>query len=246
MKGNISLKDKLAENHINGHNERQRLIIRKRSLMPFRVEETEKTSSGRPIDLAKSDAIIAAACKLFFQIGFTQTSIEAIAALAGVSKVTVYNRFGTKEALFTAAVEAECDTMRKNINFKDIQNGDLRQTLIDFGMNMTSFLNRAEMMSFEKHLSIEAEHNPIVGQLFLDAGPHRLHASLSSLLDHAVSNGHLRIDDTLLAAELLAGMIKGLSDIERRFGHNDPNSAERTQKRVTSAVDLFLSGYAKS
>jgi TetR/AcrR family transcriptional regulator, mexJK operon transcriptional repressor len=206
-------------------------------------EQAAKNASGRPVDPVKSDAIIAAARMLFFQIGFTQTSIEAIAAHAGVSKVTVYNRYGTKEALFTAAVEAECDTMRKNINFKDVQDGDLRQTLIDFGLNMSHFLAQNEMILFEKHLSVEAENNPVIGQLFLDAGPRRLHASLSALLDHAASRGRLNIDDPALAAELLAGMIKGLSDIERRFGQHDADSAQKTKKRVTSAVDLFLSGY---
>ena len=46
------------------------------------------------------------------------------------------------------------------------------------------------------------------------------------------------------AAELLAGMYKGLADLDRRFGQMDPAKAERvTTHRIQSAVELFLSGY---
>ncbi len=207
-------------------------------------EKATKSGSGRPVDMGKSTAIVSAARHQFFQIGFAQASIESIAAHAGVSKVTVYSRFGTKEALFTAVVEAECDTMRESLNSDALYDGDLRQTLINFGLNMSRFLARDEMMRFEKHLAVEAEHNPGIGQLFLDAGPRRLHSSLTALLDHAVSMGQLQIEDTEMAAEHLAGMVKGLSDMERRFGQDDPGSAQKTKKRISSAVDLFLKGYA--
>ncbi|MEO1488476.1 MAG: helix-turn-helix domain-containing protein, partial [Pseudomonadota bacterium] len=57
---------------------------------------TEKRKPGRPSDQAKRDAIVEAASDLFFEHGFAATSIEQIASLAGVSKVTIYNHFGDK------------------------------------------------------------------------------------------------------------------------------------------------------
>ena len=68
---------------------------------------------GRPVDTTKSATILNAARYEFFNVGFAQSSIESIAARAGVSKVTVYNRFKTKEALFAAAVGNECAVMRQ-------------------------------------------------------------------------------------------------------------------------------------
>ncbi|HAL89775.1 MAG TPA: transcriptional regulator, partial [Erythrobacter sp.] len=55
---------------------------------------------GRPTDEAKRDAILGAAGASFLEHGFAASSIEQIAADAGVSKVTVYNRFGDKRGLF--------------------------------------------------------------------------------------------------------------------------------------------------
>ena len=72
----------------------------------------EVQKRGRPIDAAKRTAILQAAIHAFFEHGFAAASIEQIAADAGVSKVTVYNQFGDKRALFTGAVEQECSRMR--------------------------------------------------------------------------------------------------------------------------------------
>ncbi|EAC5618357.1 TetR/AcrR family transcriptional regulator, partial [Listeria monocytogenes] len=49
--------------------------------------------------LSKKTAIIEAALILFGKQGFTAVSIKDIAALADVSQVSIYNYFGSKEAL---------------------------------------------------------------------------------------------------------------------------------------------------
>ncbi|MFF3839762.1 TetR/AcrR family transcriptional regulator [Streptomyces sp. NPDC001930] len=56
----------------------------------------------------KRQAIVRAARDLFLREGFG-VGMDAIAAEAGVSKVTVYNHFGSKEALFTAVVAGALD-----------------------------------------------------------------------------------------------------------------------------------------
>ncbi|MEP2102079.1 MAG: TetR/AcrR family transcriptional regulator [Parasphingorhabdus sp.] len=204
---------------------------------------------GRPVDTAKSAIILDAARHEFFNIGFAQSSIESIAARAGVSKVTVYNRFKTKEALFAAAVGNECAVMRNALSVEATAGGSIRERLVHFGMEMVAFLWRDEMVRFERHLAVEVEHNPEIGLLFLDAGPRRLHQALSHLLDEAVEAGELQIDDTEQAAEHLSGMIKGLADLERRFGANISQAKipdPKAKKRVNSAVDLFLKSYSKN
>ena len=54
--------------------------------------------------IAKRDAILEAATAAFRDEGFECTSMDRIAELAGASKRTVYNHFGSKEALFQAVV----------------------------------------------------------------------------------------------------------------------------------------------
>ena len=71
------------------------------------MSSSKDIKQGRPADLAKRRAILQTAGRSFFDVGFAATSIEQVAAEAGVSKVTVYNHFGDKRGLFTAAVEAK-------------------------------------------------------------------------------------------------------------------------------------------
>ena len=51
----------------------------------------------------KRDAIGRAALTLFASDGYERTSVDAIAAEAGVSKRTVYSHYGDKESLFLSA-----------------------------------------------------------------------------------------------------------------------------------------------
>lgn len=55
---------------------------------------------------ATRGAILAAAGRLFGDQGFAATSVDTIAARAGVAKGAVYHHFPTKEALFEAVLEA--------------------------------------------------------------------------------------------------------------------------------------------
>ena len=197
---------------------------------------------GRPADAAKQDAIIGAASRRFFDDGYAATSIEQIAAEAGVSKVTIYNHFGGKRGLFTAAVELECEKMRGHFRIEDMPSGSIRDRLQAIGEAMAAFLSRPEMTRFERRIAAETEHDPGIGQAFLQAGPFRMKAALAAFLAQASALGELHIADTDLAAEQFAALTKGMGDLERRFGMQGDGAADR--RRIAGAVDVFLAAYA--
>src|SRR5260370_39756496 len=53
---------------------------------------------------AKERAIIEAAARVFLRHGYTDASVDAIAAEAGVAKQTIYNHFGGKDQLFRSVI----------------------------------------------------------------------------------------------------------------------------------------------
>lgn len=55
------------------------------------------------------DAILDAARESFAERGFSDTSVRAVAARAGVDSALVHHYFGTKDRLFTAAMELPFD-----------------------------------------------------------------------------------------------------------------------------------------
>lgn len=196
---------------------------------------------GRPLDHAKRLAIIEAASQAFFDEGFAATSIEQVAAKAGVSKVTIYNQFGDKRGLFIAAVELECEKMRGYFSIDETRGGTIRQKLKEVGEGMIAFLSRPEMTQFERRIAAETEMEPALGHAFLRAGPWRMKAAFAEFLSHANARGDLRVEDTQLGAEQFAALCKGMGDLDQRFGL-EVSSADRA-RRIDGAVDVFLAAY---
>ena len=63
------------------------------------------TKTLREGSTQKRAAILTAARELFLSDGFDRTSVDAVAARAGVSKRTVYDYFGDKQTLLQAVVD---------------------------------------------------------------------------------------------------------------------------------------------
>src|SRR2546423_1755971 len=79
------------------------------TLNQMRKNETDndaasKPRRGRPRDPERYQRILDAARSHFYAHGLERASVEAIAAEAGVSKMTVYSHFASKEGLFEAVV----------------------------------------------------------------------------------------------------------------------------------------------
>lgn len=196
---------------------------------------------GRPLDVAKREAIIAAATRAFFESGFAGASIEQIAADSGVSKVTVYNHFGDKRGLFTAAIETACSQLRTHFMIGETVRGTLRMRLLAIGEALVAFLSRPEMVQFERRIAAETVHEPEIGATFLAAGPHRMKEALAEFLRGMGVAGELEIEDYDLAAEQFASMCKGMGDVERRFGRL--GNPARDRARIEGAVEVFCRAY---
>ncbi|MDC8755720.1 TetR/AcrR family transcriptional regulator [Erythrobacter sp. sf7] len=197
--------------------------------------------AGRPLDSAKRRAIIDTAARHFFEQGYAATSIEQVAADAGVSKVTIYNQFGEKRALFAAAVECECEKMRGHFSLDAMPQGTIRDRLTAIGEAIFAFLFRPEMIQFERRIAAETEAEPAIGAAFLEAGPWRMKHAFATWLRHAHDAGELVVDDAQLAAEQFVSMCKGMGDLERRFGAEV--TPENRARRIHGAVDVFLAAY---
>src|SRR5258708_35273873 len=59
----------------------------------------------------KRAVIVDAALKAFLDAGYVETSVNQIAAAAGVSIKTLYRHFESKDDLFSAVMQAACGNM---------------------------------------------------------------------------------------------------------------------------------------
>ena len=185
--------------------------------------------------------MVAAAARSFFDVGYEATSIEQVAADAGVSKVTVYNHFGDKRSLFGAAVEHECMRIRGLFGMSEALVGSLADRLTIIGEAMSAFFSRPELIRFDRRVAAETEKDPEIGRAFLNAGPYRMKGAFTALLESMVESGELDISDCAIAAEQFVSMVKGMGDLERRFGMERNEEVDRA--RIEGAVDVFLKAY---
>ena len=199
------------------------------------------TKPGRPSDQVKRDAIVEAASQSFFALGFAATSIEQVAAQAGVSKVTIYNNFGDKRALFAAAVSRECEKMQGIFRFDQLTEGTIEERLRTIAQTMMAFFSRPEIIQFDRRIAAETEHEPEIGATFLNSGPRRMKGDFSAFLARISDSGELNIPDPELAAEQFVAMVRGMGDLERRFGFQ-PERADDA-RRMEGAIALFLKAY---
>jgi len=199
---------------------------------------------GRPIDHAKHAAILQTAKQLFLQQGFAKTTIEQVARAAGVSKVTVYSRFDSKESLFEATVQAKVAEMERTMALDPDDSRPLAERLTGIGLALITFLMSPELMAFDRILTQEVKQMPSLGKRFFNAGPGRKRAQLTAILQRAGERGELAIDNAVQAAEDLLSLWLGFSQVELKFGMVPELDADAIATKVAHGVRLFMKGYA--
>lgn len=202
-----------------------------------------KRQAGRPPDLEKAERILNTGWELFLDRGFENVSMEAIAAAAGVSKVTVYKYYPDKVTLFETAV------LRATLEIEAAQRlpsegGSLRERLEQFGLGLMHFLGSPPAIAFYSVLAGELRRHPKLSRRFYDLGPGRTMANLSAIIRDGVAAGEICVPDAAEAAEMLVGAWQGLTNYRLALAIDVEDYEARIAGRVRAAVDGFLRAYA--
>lgn len=209
-------------------------------------QHSRRHSGGRPPDRAKDAAILGAARHSFFERGFAASTIEDIAARAGVSKVTVYKRFEDKEALFEAAVRAEMAAMIAQLDHEPAGDGSLAQYLNAFGYVLLRFLFSPAHVALDRMLAFDLAQSPDMARRFFNAGPGHCRARIAAVLETAAERGEIEIDDPILAAADLLSLWRGFLEKELEFGIIDGIEDQQLRFRVERGTRNFLRMASKS
>jgi TetR/AcrR family transcriptional regulator, mexJK operon transcriptional repressor len=203
-------------------------------------------TSGRPKDRRKRAAILAAARRMFLNEGLAATSLEAVAAAAGVSKVTVYGHFGDKTGLFEAVVLAKTEELADALGELGAGAAPLGELLVPMGERLLAFLTQPELQAFDRLLSQAAAKHPALARRFFAAGPGRVRRLLAGLIAEAARRGEISPDDPERAAEDLLVLWRGMLDLEIRLGGATPPDARQRAERIRRATAVFMRAHGTS
>jgi len=87
------------------------------------------TSRARMTGKQRREQLLEVGRKLFADKGFEATTVEEIAAKAGVSKPVVYEHFGGKEGLYAVVVDREIRSLLDGITGALTSDGHARRLL---------------------------------------------------------------------------------------------------------------------
>jgi len=206
------------------------------------------SSHEAPAVMGKSErrrqAILVVARELFQAQGYAATSMSEIAARLGGSKGTLYNYFRSKEELFAAFMQDNCQVGADEV-FQNLgpAGEDLRRALTELGMNFMTFLLKPETMAVHRLVVAEGERFPELGRIFYEAGPKRGQESLVKFFGPLIEQGRMRPGDPLEVSRWFKDIL--LANIYNRklWGVIDTLTPEETRAHVDKAVEVFLAAF---
>lgn len=197
--------------------------------------------------LASAGAIMDAAATLFLRNGYLGTSMDEVAALARVSKQTVYTHFADKERLFTELVLSNTGAVDAFIG--DVAAGlhDSEDVATDLGALARRYLRyvtRPQSLQLRRLVVGEAGRFPDLVGAYYERVPERVIGALATEFAHLTRRGRLRAPDARLAADHFAWLVVG-APIDRAMfrGPDDVPDPAQLDRIADAGVRAFLAAY---
>ena len=156
--------------------------------------------------MASGEVIREAATELFLRKGYLGTSMDEIAAQAGVSKQTVYTHFADKEQLFTDLVRSTmgvADEFIQVVTDRLPETDDLERDLGELARLYVTSVIQPRVLQLRRLVIGEAGRFPELARAYYERAPDRVIGTLTSCLRRLRERRLLHIKDPLLAASHL-------------------------------------------
>lgn len=167
--------------------------------------------------------------------------MDAIAAEAGVSKMTVYSHFPSKGELFIAAVASRsAELMGSDMPAMDPLKP--KQALTSIGRAFLRLIRDDQVAQHHRILFGLRDAHPEVRQAFHDDGPDRMRQALANYLAEATRLGSLKVKQPALAADQFMGLFLGMGQLRHLLNLGKPTEQD-DEALLKANVALFIKGH---
>lgn len=175
--------------------------------------------------------------------GYEATSMDRIAARAGVSKRTVYNHFASKEVLFTRILEALLERGLDGLDLRYRRDVPLRAQLTELVERKLRVLRDPDFVDLARVAIAAAIHSPDMARKMIERLGAR-EAGLALWVREAAADGRIDASDPVFAAMQLESLIKGFAFWPQMALGQPPLDAAKQAQVMVGAVEIFLARYA--
>lgn len=205
--------------------------------------DAPKPQRGRPRDPVRGLRIMEAARHHFYVHGLERASLDAIAADAGVSKMTVYSNFGSKEGLFEAVVRERTESVVGGVaGAESLDPQQPQNALLAIGERFFALTREDDALGKFRSAYGAAGAHPEACQAFYRQGPERLVGDLAAYLRRTNAAGTLKVRNPRQAADLFLSMFMGDGHIRGLLMLELPDAREG-KALVREAVRVFMAAY---
>jgi AcrR family transcriptional regulator len=163
---------------------------------------TVRRGRGRPRRPGTDERITAAAAALMLQRGFDGTTMDDVAAQAGVGKATVYRRWPSKDDLAVAAMET-----LYSAEIPEPDTGSIVTDLTESYRSVLTFVNTPDGEAFLRTSIAESVRDERIAALYRASTERREHQSRETF-QRAIERGEVRPDiDVDAAVQWLGGLL---------------------------------------
>lgn len=190
-----------------------------------------------------NDAITVAAVELFLEEGYSATAMETVAARAGVSKVTVYNRFPTKADLFAAVVADRVAAWSAEAGKRDAELPKTPLGRLEYhALVMLDSLSHPEIAAFSRLISTEQRRFPEVARIYRERA-FGFEVDLLAKEIKAIAAEHGRRPGNARSVALaLMQTLMGWASMQEMF--EEPIAVGDRRKAVRRIVAILVGGVA--
>jgi len=208
-------------------------------------DAASKPLRGRPRDPARCRRILEAASRNFSAHGLERASVDAIAAEAGVSKMTIYSHFASKDGLFEAVLRDRAVRIVGGLSgVEALDPKQPRKALLAIGAQFLALAREDEALGQIRSVYGAAGAQPEVCRAFYREGPDRLIGGLAAYLRRANGAGTLKVRHPRQAADLFLSMFLGDGFIRGLLLLDMPDARENSAL-LREAVRVFMAAYAE-
>jgi TetR/AcrR family transcriptional repressor of mexJK operon len=212
---------------------------------PVRREKAvRKTGRPRRADaLLLRERILKVATDLFLDHGYGSTSIESVAARAGISKRTFYDRVEDKTALFAAVVHRIIEQIRPPATVPLLAGASLAEILQRLAGLILSAALSPQAIALHRLVTGESSRFPELAYAVETEGRQSEATDLiAGLLARAQRNAKIGTADQRFAADQFIYMVVTLPQ-RRALGFGIPMTPAELDAWAHKVVILFLEGY---
>ncbi|HEY9376984.1 MAG TPA: TetR/AcrR family transcriptional regulator C-terminal domain-containing protein, partial [Jiangellaceae bacterium] len=175
------------------------------------------------------------------------TSMDEVAALAAVSKQTVYKHFADKKRLFTSVITGDIgatEALTHNIVAALRDSETIEEDLRRFARRHITEVTQPDLIRLRRIIIAEAERFPELARIWYASGPEHAHETLADQFQALARRGLLRVDDALLAAQHFNWLILSIPLNRAMFNGGETVFAPGELERYADeGVRVFLAAY---